>query len=123
MFYPIALVNPDRNNFAPRIGLAWKAFKNTVVRAGYGINYNTAAYQNIVQNMAFQPPFSNTQTNIASSTNVLTLQNGFPGTSDITNNYGIALNYGLGYVQIWNLDIQHEITRSLIINLDYTGTK
>ena len=123
MFYPTSLLNPDRNNFAPRIGLAWKAFKNTVVRAGYGINYNTAAYQNIVQNMAFQPPFSNTQTNVASPTNVLTLQNGFPGNSGITNNYGIDLNYGLGYVQIWNLDIQHEITRSLLINLDYTGTK
>ena len=87
--YPITLVNPDRNNFAPRVGVAWKAAKNTVVRAGYGINYNTAAYQNIVQNMAFQPPFSNTQTNVASPTNILTLQNGFPTTTSITNNYGI----------------------------------
>jgi hypothetical protein len=123
MYYPITLVNPDRNNFAPRVGLAWKAAKSTVVRAGYGINYNTAAYQNIVQNMAFQPPYSNTQTNVASSTNVLTLQNGFPATSALTNNYGIDLNYGLGYVQIWNLDIQQEITPTLLINLDYTGTK
>ena len=121
--YPVTLVNPDRNNFAPRIGIAWKAAKNTVVRAGYGINYNTAAYQNIVQNMAFQPPFSNTQTNVASAANVLTLQNGFPGSAGITNNYGIQLNYGLGYVQIWNLDIQQQITRSLLINIDYTGTK
>jgi trimeric autotransporter adhesin len=123
MYYPITLVNPNSNNFAPRIGVAWKAAKNTVVRAGYGINYNTAAYQNIVQNMAFQPPYSNTQTNVASSTNILTLQNGFPATSSLTNNYGIDLNYGLGYVQIWNLDIQQEITPTLIVNLDYTGTK
>ena len=121
--YPITLVNPDRNNFAPRVGVAWKAAKKTVVRAGYGINYNTAAYQNIVQNMAFQPPFSNTSTNLASPTNILTLQNGFPTTSDLTNNYGIQPNYRLGYVQIWNLDIQQEITRTLLVNLDYTGTK
>jgi len=121
--YPFTLVKPDRNNFAPRVGVAWKAAKNTVVRAGYGINYNTAAYQNIVQNMAFQPPFSNTSTNLASPTNVLTLQNGFPTTTSVTNNYGIEPNYRLGYVQIWNLDIQQEITRTLIINLDYTGTK
>jgi hypothetical protein len=121
--YPVTLVNPDRNNFAPRIGIAWKAAKNTVVRAGYGINYNTAAYQNIVQNMAFQPPFSNTQTNVASTSNVLTLQNGFPGSAGITNNYGIQLNYGLGYVQIWNLDIQQQLSRSLLLNIDYTGTK
>ena len=123
MVYPITLVNPDRNNFAPRIGVAWKAAKNTVVRAGYGINYNTAAYQNIVQNMAFQPPFSNTQTNVAAPTNILTLQNGFPNTSAITNNYGIDPSYRLGYVQIWNLDIQQELTPALIVNLDYTGTK
>ena len=123
MVYPITLVNPDRNNFAPRVGVAWKAAKNTVVRAGYGINYNTAAYQNIVQNMAFQPPFSNTSTNLASPSNILTLQNGFPTTTAVTNNYGIDPNYGLGYVQIWNLDIQQEITRTLIVNLDYTGTK
>jgi hypothetical protein len=121
--YQITLVKPDRNTFAHRVGLAWKEAKNTVVRAGYGINYNTAAYQNIAQNMAFQPPFSNTQTNVASSGNILTLQNGFPSSTAITNNYGIEPNYGLGYVQIWNLDIQQEITRTLIVNLDYTGTK
>ena len=123
MAYPITLVKPDRNNFAPRVGLAWKAAKNTVVRAGYGINYNTAAYQNIVQNMAFQPPFSNTSTNVFSTGNILTLQDGFPTTTGLTNNYGILPNYRLGYVQIWNIDVQQEITRTLILNLDYTGTK
>jgi hypothetical protein len=123
--YPITLVNPDRNNFAPRIGIAWKALKNTVVRAGYGINYNTGAYQNIVQNLAFQPPFSVTQTNVQSASTALTLQNGFPATppGTITNNYGIDPNYRLGYVQIWNLDIQQEIRPTLLLNLDYTGTK
>ena len=46
-----------------------------------------------------------------------------PRPPSVTNNYGIDPNYGLGYVQIWNLDIQQEITRTLLINLDYTGTK
>ena len=58
------LVRPDRNNFAPRIGFAWKPFSKTVVRGGYGINYNTGAYQTIAQQLAFQPPFSTTETNI-----------------------------------------------------------
>ncbi len=123
--YPVTLVNPDRNNFAPRLGIAWKAFKNTVVRGGYGINYNTTAYQNIAQNLAFQPPFSVTQTNVQSASTALTLQNGFPATppGTITNNYGINPNYALGYVQIWNVDIQQEIRPTLLLNLDYTGTK
>jgi trimeric autotransporter adhesin len=123
--YPITLVNPDHNNFAPRMGIAWKAFKNTVVRAGYGINYNTTAYANIAQDMAFQPPFSITQTNVESQTTRLTLQNGFPPPppNTVTNNYAINVNYPLGYVQIWNLDIQQTITPTLVLNLDYTGTK
>ncbi|MGA9800767.1 MAG: TonB-dependent receptor, partial [Terriglobales bacterium] len=122
---PATLVRPDRNNFAPRLGLAWKPLPNTVVRAGYGINYNTAAYQSIVQNMAFQPPFSTTATNAQSATTILTLQNGFPPVppGSITNNFGVDPNYRLGYVQIWNLDVQQQIRPTLIMNLDYTGTK
>jgi trimeric autotransporter adhesin len=123
--YPITLVNPDHDNFAPRVGIAWKALKGTVVRAGYGINYNTTAYSNIAQDMAFQPPFSITQTNVESQTMHLTLQNGFPvpPLNTVTNNYAINVNYPLGYVQIWNLDIQQTITPTLVLNLDYTGTK
>jgi len=34
-----ALVNPDRNDFAPRVGVAWTATPSVVVRAGYGIFY------------------------------------------------------------------------------------
>jgi len=123
--FPVTLVRPDRNNFAPRLGLAWKPLRNTVVRAGYGINYNTSAYQSIVQNMAFQPPFSNTATNTQSPTTILTLQNGFPPVppGSISNNFGVDPNYRLGYVQIWNVDAQQQIRPTLIMNLDYTGTK
>jgi len=38
--------------FAPRIGIAWKP-KQTVVRAGYGINYNLAQYGTMIQNLRF----------------------------------------------------------------------
>ncbi|MBI3680329.1 MAG: TonB-dependent receptor, partial [Acidobacteria bacterium] len=31
--------DPDRNNFAPRIGLAWQVESKTIVRAGYGLFY------------------------------------------------------------------------------------
>lgn len=123
--FPITLVKPDRNNFAPRLGLAWKVFSKTVFRAGYGINYNTTAYSTIVQQLAFQPPFSFTQTNVQSTTGELTLQNGFPtaSSSEVTNNYGVDPNYRLGYVQIWNADIQQEISPTLIVNIDYSGAK
>jgi hypothetical protein len=119
-----SLINPDRNNFAPRIGIAWKPMKQTVVRAGYGINYNLAQYGTIIQNFAFQPPFAVTSTNVSSLATVLTLQNGFPATNgSVTNNFAVDPNYRLGYVQIWNLDIQRQLPGSVVMNLDYNGSK
>jgi trimeric autotransporter adhesin len=122
---PLTLVRPDWNNVAPRVGLAWKPFSKTVVRAGYGINYNTGQYQTIVQQMAFQPPFSIAQTNIQSTAGELTLQSPKVSTSGagVTNNYAVNPDYRLGYVQIRNLDIQQQIRPTLLLNLDYTGTK
>jgi trimeric autotransporter adhesin len=122
---PASLVRPDRSNFAPRIGFAWKPFSKTVVRGGYGINYNTGAYQGIAQQLAFQPPFSTTATNIQAAPGDLTLESGFPAASSsgITNNYAVNPNYRLGYVQIRNLDIQQQIRPTLLLNIDYTGTK
>jgi len=122
---PASLVRPDYNNFAPRIGFAWKPLPNTVVRGGYGINYNTGAFQTIVQQLAFQPPFSTTSTNIQSVPGELTLQQGFPSqaANDITNNYAVNPNYRMGYVQIRNLDLQQQVRPTLLLNLDYTGTK
>jgi trimeric autotransporter adhesin len=122
---PASLVRPDRNNFAPRVGFAWKPLSKTVVRGGYGINYNTGAYQGIAQQLAFQPPFSIAQTNVQTVPGELTLQNGFPAVApgEISNNYAVNPNYRLGYVQIRNLDIQQEIRPTLLLNLDYTGAK
>ncbi|MGA7379109.1 MAG: TonB-dependent receptor [Candidatus Sulfotelmatobacter sp.] len=124
---PASLLRPDRNNFAPRTGFAWKPFSTTVIRGGYGINYNTGAYQGIAQQLALQPPFATTATNIEPSSRppipTLTLQSGFPPPTGITNDYAVNPNYRLGYVQIRNLDIQQQIRPTLLLNIDYTGTK
>ena len=125
-----SLIQPNRNDFAPRVGVAWKPLKKVVVRAGYGINYSLAQYGAIIQNFAFQPPFANTATNTTTvtdltGTNPLTLVNGFPtvATNTITNNFGVNPNYALAYVQIWNLDIQRELPSSVILNVGYNGSK
>ena len=82
--YPDALVRPSKNDWAPRIGIAWKPMKNTVVRTGYGINYDLSQYSTFVRDFAFQPPFAITQTNAVPDVknpagSPLTLANGFPG--------------------------------------------
>ena len=122
---PDSLVRPDREDFAPRIGFAWKPFSNTVVRGGYGINYNTGAYQSIALQLALQPPFATAATNVQTSPGELTLQDGFPvpALGTITNSYAVNPNYRLGYVQIRNLDIQQQVRPTILLNIDYTGTK
>ena len=127
--FPPSLVRPDRNNFAPRIGIAWKPHKQTVVRTGYGINYNLAQYGTMIQNFAFQPPFADTATNTTDvngliSTSRLTITAGFPSAgSTVTNNFAVNPNYRLGYVQIWNLDIQREFPGGVVMNAGYNGAK
>jgi hypothetical protein len=127
--FPASLIRPDHNNFAPRVGIAWKPAKKTVVRTGYGINYNLAQYGAMIQNFAFQPPFANAATNsdnvnAFTSGNPLTLANGFPATTGtVTNNFAVNPNYRLAYVQIWNLDIQQELPGGVIMNLGYNGSK
>lgn len=119
-----SLVKPDRNNSAPRVGLAWKVERNTVVRAGYGINYDLSEYGTIITHLAYQPPYAVATTPIASTVGMLTLANGFPAAASnvITNNFGVDPNYRTPYVQIWNLNIQHEFG-SLLVNVGYNGSK
>lgn len=126
--YPASVINPDRKDFAPRIGFAWRANKSTVVRGGYGINYNTGQYAAEVQNLSYQPPFANTLTNIvpsqsAPSLSLETALNGSTTPSGISNNYAFNKNYLLGYVQVWNLDIQNTLPLNIVLNVDYNGAK
>ncbi len=122
--YPDSLIHPDRNNFAPRVGIAWRPINKTVVRTGYSINYNLGQYGSIATQLGFQPPFAFTQTNTASTPTALTLQNGFPARSaPITNSYAIDPDYRLAYIQSWNLNIQQELKGDIILNAGYTGAK
>jgi hypothetical protein len=123
-FFPKSLVKPDRKEFSPRFGLAWRATGTTVVRAGYGISYNGAAYTTIAAQMSNQPPFSIAEKNTFAPTLPLTLQSGFPVQTGVSNTYGIDPNYRIGYAQQWDLSTQQELRKlRLQVLFDYTGTK
>jgi hypothetical protein len=55
-------LNIDKNNFAPRVGIAWQFLGETVLHAGYGIFYgktsNSTYYALRVENGVFQQTFS-----------------------------------------------------------------
>ncbi len=146
-----SLVNPDRAMVAPRFGLAWRPKSNskwtrqTVVRAGYGINYNTGQFGTMARSLSSQPPFAETQTNVLplasavnpdpaptgcvtttpDSTANMTLANGFGCSMEetIQNNYSVNKNYRLGMVQAYNVNIQRTFPMGIVFNIGYNGAK
>jgi trimeric autotransporter adhesin len=122
---PTSLVEADRNNFAPRIGVAWRAQPGMTVRAGYGVNYNLGAYGSIAQRLAAQPPFAVTSTSLGTAVEPLLLVDPFAqvDSATTTNSFGIDRAYDLGVAQIWNADVQRDLPRNLTVSLGYTGTK
>ena len=120
--YPRTLIERERGNLSPRIGFAWRAVKNTVVRGGYGINFTNGQYAKFVQQFAFQPPFADVQTNEVTQGANISLANGFPAPQSI-GNYSVNKNYKLPYVQVWNLDIQRTLPLNIVLNVGWNGSK
>jgi hypothetical protein len=64
---PSRLVRTDWNNFAPRLGVAWRPLgNNTVFRGGFGFYYDTASWQPSSGGAPFvlnEPPFTNPVSN------------------------------------------------------------
>jgi len=122
--FPAALVNGDWNNVAPRVGVAWKPKSDLTVRGGLGINYNLGAYGAIAQHLSAQPPFAVSNTLLGTTTSSLPLATALtlPGEAT-TNSYGIDKNYALASVLIWNLDVQRQVGRDLVVSVGYSGTR
>ncbi|MEO6807249.1 MAG: TonB-dependent receptor [Edaphobacter sp.] len=131
--FPRSLVNADRSLYSPRFGFAYrpksKFFKETVIRGGYGINYNTGQYATIARQLANQQPFAVTQTNIAGQQGCgalgqFTLAGAFNCSNAVVqSNFSANLNYRLGHVQIWDLDIQKTLPMGIVANIGYDGAK
>jgi trimeric autotransporter adhesin len=129
--FPRSLVQPDRSMFSPRVGIAYRPRwpKQTVIRAGYGINFNTGQYSRFARSLQSQPPFAITQTNTEGQSGcgtygAFTLTNAFGCTaSTITqNNFAVDRDYRLGRVQIFNVDIQKTLPRGIVLNVGYNGS-
>ena len=140
-----ATVDPDRNNWGPRIGLAYSLTPKTVIRSGYGVSYihfNRMGGENL---LAFTGPFvfRRTQNQSPPSTTPLCspgqdlttcfqrTQDGFPANFNDDSVYSTAIarvNYmprdtRTGYVQSWHFTVQREIVRDLLLDVGYVGNR
>ena len=122
--------SPNRLNFAPRIGLAWRlpglpsSHGDTMFRAGYGVFYApeiaVESYDLVLNNTSNQ-----TNTTTGSGIPVLTTRDGFPMTSHtgLPSYFGLDRKAPAPYVQQWNAGFQHEFPGSVLFEAAYIGSK
>jgi hypothetical protein len=125
--YPSSLIDPDKNNYSPRLGFAWRPSQKhaRVIRGGYSIFFSGSSYGGFASSMAAQPPFAKNASLTTSTADPLTLENGFPAqpSQTVTNTYAIDKNYKLAYAQTWSFALQQTFSHGLLVELEYIGTK
>ena len=124
--FPASLMRPDKRGVQPRVAISWRPFaaSSLVVRAGYGVYYNTSAYYTLATQIAQQPPLSKSLNVANSPEDPLTLANGFGVSPVITpNTVAIDPNFRPGYSQNWQASIQRDLPAALVITVTYQGSK
>lgn len=124
---PRAGYDGDKNNFAPRLGLAWTIGDegNTVVRAGYGIYYDTSPLAP-GEALYFNRPFFDFNLFFPLPGLPLTLDNPFPAFFPFAlpdSAQAIQRDLRTAYMQHWNLNVQQQLGGSRVLELGYVGSK
>jgi trimeric autotransporter adhesin len=119
-------LHPDRRGFQPRIGISWRPFlaSSMVIRTGYGVYYNSSVYQPIASQMSQQAPLSKSLSVQNSTANPLTLANGFNSSVGITpTTFAVDPDFRIGYSQNWQISIQRDLPKALVMTATYLGIK
>jgi hypothetical protein len=116
----------DTNNFAPRIGLAWRPLggTRTVIRAGFGTFYNHQIVGNGLTPLSRNSPFRQRQTSGPfAATDRPNLSNAFATGTPSVVPPGIDPNFRSAYVNQWSLGFQREIAQNLVLDVSYLGSQ
>jgi hypothetical protein len=121
---------PDYNNFAPRVGLAFTLNDKTTVRAGYGVFY--------IHNYLWELQAHRGQWPYALSQGVSVLNRGtsltpidamFSADTSVTPGTIPSVLWSadrkdrFGYTQQWNIGVQRELADELMLEVGYVGSK
>jgi hypothetical protein len=130
---------------APRLGVAYQIDPKTVLRAGWGLSYGAVAYFNYIGGGNSQGMGFNTINFTSPGSGVAAGQLGQPLVWDNNALYGASYNPGLlvtpgaavqsapaavdpnggrpSRINQWNLSLQREVTRDLVLEGSYIGNR
>jgi Carboxypeptidase regulatory-like domain len=134
------LYQPDYRNVAPRVSVAWDVTGKgrTVVRAGYGIFYDAFSQDMFLGHLPFSSSFDPgpAYSGLPGPGQILfanPLQTPFManqpvfGTianfSPMTDEFGVNPNIRTPYLENYNLNLQQQLTRKIVLQVGYVGSQ
>jgi len=120
-----SVMAPDRNNFAPRLGLAYSVDANTVLRAGYGLFYDAGMFV-VNSSQYFNPPYFSIRVWFPTATVFPSLTNPFPSNGGIvppaTLNT-VSPDAKTTNLQHWSFSVERQLGQATTLSLGYIGSK
>jgi hypothetical protein len=129
-----SLVNPDKNDFAPRLGFAYTAATKTVVHGGWGISYvhwDRIGSANLLAINAPQVIRAVVNQTDPAAASFRPTEQGYPAgiTDPSTFNPVASLvsyipkDYHSGYVHNWFASVQRQFGAGMVVDAAYIGNK
>ena len=125
-----AMIDRDNNNFAPRLGWAYRLNEKTVIRGAYGVFYGNITNTGGGEFMETMPPFHFKATLTTGRADpFLRMREGLPaGTITAENARGVEMSAwdedpAWPMAQNWNLNIQRTVFTDVLWEFGYFGNK
>jgi carboxypeptidase family protein len=125
-----ALIHPDLNDFAPRLGFAYQMGNRLVVRGGYGVFYqhsNRIGSESLLQ---LNPPaLLDLQLNQSGTSTVFQLKNGFPLDTIAASGFNLTQiqlraqdpNQQSSYVEQTSFGTEYQVSSDTVLATTYVG--
>jgi outer membrane receptor protein involved in Fe transport len=130
------LYQPDYNNAAPRVSVAWDVTgrQKTVLRAGFGIFYDADSQDMFMGHLPFNSFYDPGAAYSGAGPNPIFLANAFklplsstaPAfqfASPMFDRFGVDQHLRTPYMENYNLNLQQQLTRKMTLQLGYVGSQ